>query len=202
MRPRVSSRLPIDADARPLPSDETTPPVTKMNLVCFTVYRARSWCLLSAPQVPIEEIQPGLGPFAVPSLLDAEKNVVFNSGRYSSRRERGSQWSAEVILVIEDDAHIGGLVAQVLREAGFAPALVRDVRAAREWGSAGEHAGGRAQRSDGRGIVGTGPVAGGAGRDLRRRAARADDRRAAATARGARRRRTSESSKNRSSSKR
>ena len=43
----------------------------------------------------------------------------------------------EVILVIEDDTHIGGLVVQVLREAGFAPALVRDVRAARDWGSQG-----------------------------------------------------------------
>ncbi len=32
-----------------------------------------------------------------------------------------------VILIIEDDVHIGGLVAQVLREAGHAPALVRDV---------------------------------------------------------------------------
>src|ERR1700690_1255878 len=37
LRPRVSSKLPIDAEARPLPSDETTPPVTKMNLVCFAV---------------------------------------------------------------------------------------------------------------------------------------------------------------------
>jgi hypothetical protein len=27
----------MDADARPLPSDDTTPPVTKMNFVCFTV---------------------------------------------------------------------------------------------------------------------------------------------------------------------
>ena len=45
--------------------------------------------------------------------------------------------AAEVILVIEDDAHIGGLVVQVLREAGFAPALVRDVHAAREWGDQG-----------------------------------------------------------------
>jgi DNA-binding NtrC family response regulator len=45
--------------------------------------------------------------------------------------------AAEVILVIEDDAHIGGLVVQVLREAGFAPALVADVRAAREWGNEG-----------------------------------------------------------------
>ena len=41
--------------------------------------------------------------------------------------------AAEVILIIEDDVHIGGLVVQVLREAGFAPALVRDVRAARDW---------------------------------------------------------------------
>src|SRR5215471_10997357 len=35
LRPRVSSRLPIDAEARPFPSDDTTPPVTKMNLVCL-----------------------------------------------------------------------------------------------------------------------------------------------------------------------
>ena len=39
--------------------------------------------------------------------------------------------SAEVILVIEDDVHIGGLVAQVLREAGYKPEIVRDVGAAR-----------------------------------------------------------------------
>src|SRR6188768_2450197 len=44
---------------------------------------------------------------------------------------------AEVILVIEDDVHIGGLVVQVLREAGFAPELVRDVRAARDWAGQG-----------------------------------------------------------------
>ncbi|HET6283932.1 MAG TPA: response regulator [Polyangia bacterium] len=37
----------------------------------------------------------------------------------------------EVILIIEDDLHIGGLVAQVLREAGYTPQLVRDVDAAR-----------------------------------------------------------------------
>jgi DNA-binding NtrC family response regulator len=43
----------------------------------------------------------------------------------------------EVILIIEDDVHIGGLVAQVLQEAGYAPALVRDVRAARAWGEEG-----------------------------------------------------------------
>jgi DNA-binding NtrC family response regulator len=45
-----------------------------------------------------------------------------------------------VILIIEDDVNIGGLVAQVLREAGHAPALVRDVRAARAWTAEGNRA--------------------------------------------------------------
>ena len=40
--------------------------------------------------------------------------------------------SAAIILVIEDDLHIGGLVAQVLMEAGYKPEIVRDVGAARE----------------------------------------------------------------------
>src|SRR5262249_34131847 len=31
--PRASSNAPIDADATPFPSDDTTPPVTKMNFV-------------------------------------------------------------------------------------------------------------------------------------------------------------------------
>jgi DNA-binding response OmpR family regulator len=39
--------------------------------------------------------------------------------------------AGEVILIVEDDVHIGGLVAQVLREAGYRPELVRDVQAAR-----------------------------------------------------------------------
>src|SRR5262245_49374497 len=47
--------------------------------------------------------------------------------------------AAEVILVIEDDVHIGGLVVQVLREAGFAPVLVRDVRGARDWAKEGNN---------------------------------------------------------------
>jgi DNA-binding NtrC family response regulator len=48
--------------------------------------------------------------------------------------------SAAVILIIEDDVHIGGLVAQVLREAGYSPALVRDVHAARAWSGDGNRA--------------------------------------------------------------
>jgi DNA-binding response OmpR family regulator len=39
--------------------------------------------------------------------------------------------SAEVILIIEDDVHIGGLVGQVLKEAGYKPEVVRDVGEAR-----------------------------------------------------------------------
>src|SRR5215468_4587579 len=35
LSPRFSRSAPIDALARPLPRDETTPPVTKMNLVCL-----------------------------------------------------------------------------------------------------------------------------------------------------------------------
>ena len=44
LRPRASSSAPIDADARPLPSDETTPPVTKMNLV-LTLHRRSAMSL-------------------------------------------------------------------------------------------------------------------------------------------------------------
>jgi hypothetical protein len=32
-KPRLSSRAPMDAEASPFPREETTPPVTKMNLV-------------------------------------------------------------------------------------------------------------------------------------------------------------------------
>ena len=37
-RPRLSSSAPIEAEASPLPSDDTTPPVTKMNLVRFASF--------------------------------------------------------------------------------------------------------------------------------------------------------------------
>jgi DNA-binding NtrC family response regulator len=39
--------------------------------------------------------------------------------------------SAQIILIIEDDVHIGGLCGQVLREAGYRPEIVRDVGTAR-----------------------------------------------------------------------
>src|SRR5450432_137578 len=44
--PLPSRRLAMDADASPLPSDETTPPVTKMNLVCC--FEARIGALTNA----------------------------------------------------------------------------------------------------------------------------------------------------------
>jgi DNA-binding response OmpR family regulator len=46
--------------------------------------------------------------------------------------------AGEIVLIIEDDGHIGGLVAQVLREAGFVPALVRDVPGAKTWREQGQ----------------------------------------------------------------
>ncbi len=45
--------------------------------------------------------------------------------------------AGELILVIEDDLHIGGLVVQVLREAGYAVKLVQGVDGARAEQAAG-----------------------------------------------------------------
>jgi DNA-binding NtrC family response regulator len=45
--------------------------------------------------------------------------------------------AAPLILIIEDDAHIGGLVSEVLREAGYAAVLVPDLNAAGAHGAAG-----------------------------------------------------------------
>jgi DNA-binding NtrC family response regulator len=45
--------------------------------------------------------------------------------------------AAPLILIIEDDAHIAGLVSEVLREAGYAPTLSPTVNAAREQARAG-----------------------------------------------------------------
>lgn len=44
---------------------------------------------------------------------------------------------APLILIIEDDSHIGGLVSEVLREAGYRATLLRDVNAARTEAAAG-----------------------------------------------------------------
>ena len=109
---------------------------------------------------------------------------------------------AEVILVIEDDVHIGGLVVQVLREAGFAPALVRDVRAARDWRQEGNTPAAVLSDLMVAGSPGPAQLTAELARDLPGRAARADDRRAATAPCGARRHARARSSKNRSSSRR
>lgn len=45
--------------------------------------------------------------------------------------------AAPLILIIEDDSHIGGLVSEVLREAGYTAQLLRDVDTARSEAKAG-----------------------------------------------------------------
>src|SRR5262245_11911322 len=40
LRLRLSNNAPIEADARPLPSDDTTPPVTNMNFVFRAFFSA------------------------------------------------------------------------------------------------------------------------------------------------------------------
>lgn len=45
--------------------------------------------------------------------------------------------AAPLILIIEDDSHIGGLVSEVLREAGYGATWLRDVDAARAEAKAG-----------------------------------------------------------------
>src|SRR5512143_3504964 len=62
--PRLSSRAPIEADASPLPSDETTPPVTKMNLVRFTS--------LDIPPSP-QRCELGARPFQVARRVDLDR---------------------------------------------------------------------------------------------------------------------------------
>ena len=38
LRPRASSKDPIEAEAKPLPREEMTPPVTNMNLGVFVTF--------------------------------------------------------------------------------------------------------------------------------------------------------------------
>src|SRR6185295_7890894 len=62
--PRLSSSAPIEADARPLPKDETTPPVTKMNLVRFT-----SLAISPSPQ----RCELGARPFEIARRVDLDR---------------------------------------------------------------------------------------------------------------------------------
>src|SRR5262245_34053026 len=123
--PRVSSKLPMDAEARPLPSEETTPPVTKMNFVCLPDGLAAA-VIAWAPR----PVRVCLTPRRMSSST-RESILVRRSDRSQCKARKLSRMAAELILIIEDDVHIGGLVAQVLQEAGYKPELVRDVGTAR-----------------------------------------------------------------------
>src|SRR5262252_3997210 len=69
LSPRASSKAPMDADATPLPSDDTTPPVTKMNLVFAVLFMAPAppaWLALAraAPAPPAERARARRGAAA------------------------------------------------------------------------------------------------------------------------------------------
>src|ERR1700691_1492606 len=65
VRPRLSSRHPIDAAAMPLPSEETTPPVTKMNLATGHLGTNDG---PRAPGVPVRGLSPPLAPASQDSV--------------------------------------------------------------------------------------------------------------------------------------
>src|SRR5262245_45653782 len=62
--PRASSRHPIEAAASPLPSDETTPPVTKMYFVATVAsfVLPRAVLGLAAPLHPRDRLRAGAHP--------------------------------------------------------------------------------------------------------------------------------------------
>ena len=132
LRPRVSSRLPIDAEASPLPSDETTPPVTKMNLVCLSDGRT-----MRAGAVIVRT--SGVARVCLtPRRMSSSTRAAILS--VASEKSIDDVCLAKSFSSSKTTRTSAGLVAQVLREAGFAPALVRDVSAARDWGSRREPA--------------------------------------------------------------
>src|ERR1700704_4535279 len=51
-KPRLSSRLPIEAEASPFPKEETTPPVTKMNLLIGAPILSDRMILIRMPPLP------------------------------------------------------------------------------------------------------------------------------------------------------
>src|SRR5262245_2771414 len=68
--PRASSSAPIDAEASPLPSDESTPPVTKMNLVALSA-------VMLPPSRPSAHLDAAVAPEAVldPHVVDRDEGL-------------------------------------------------------------------------------------------------------------------------------
>src|SRR5689334_8618316 len=69
--PRLSISAPIEAEASPLPSEETTPPVTKMNLVLTLAMR----CLSPGPVVVLAA-QIFLGLLQIRRRVDFDRGLV------------------------------------------------------------------------------------------------------------------------------
>src|SRR6187549_2173773 len=77
LNPRLSSRQPIEADANPLPKDETTPPVTKMNFL--SIYISPSLLACRFPTIHFELQQHECGT-RVPTLVVAPIAQRFPTG--------------------------------------------------------------------------------------------------------------------------
>src|ERR1700727_2705211 len=117
LMPRASSRQPIEAAARPLPSEDTTPPVTKM-------YFAD----MSATSLDGLEICAGWARLSIAGSAKGINGVLFRGAifRYSYHIDKGSL-TMNVILFGGT-----GMVGQgVLRECLLAPDVQRILSIAR-----------------------------------------------------------------------
>src|ERR1700690_464295 len=89
--PRLSSRQPIEAAATPLPSEETTPPVTKIYFgVIRAVWRSCSSasalnCFASSKFFCVQAIVPDAARLSIASDRTQRFDDHENSGRYGDR---------------------------------------------------------------------------------------------------------------------
>lgn len=76
LRPRASSRVPIEAAARPFPREETTPPVTKIYFIMTVVFLRVS----GGEEEVLELVGLGAGVYAgrgVIGLQDFDCGAIF-----------------------------------------------------------------------------------------------------------------------------
>src|SRR5271169_6032929 len=90
-RPRDSRSAPIDAAARPFPSDETTPPVTKMYFVVFFF-------------------------ISMAALTVLQDVSVFYPNHRGCQPQRTRRVSPQLLFCVHDQAHEAALVFPTLRE--------------------------------------------------------------------------------------
>src|ERR1043166_6913707 len=86
LRPRFSISAPIDAETMPLPSDDTTPPVTNTNLVCCAIASsmARQACARSV--LPTAPPSRNLGHVASGDLAHRDRRSAKIDGDPRPRR--------------------------------------------------------------------------------------------------------------------